>query len=635
MEHFDTNDWQLSGRNNSMRLLDNDEHNVLEISINDPSPSYLLYRRKNTNFREMDENSSIKIIADRWVSVTALIEGPHGAKPRLGISTYEKGGESSVRQIKHWGTESTVSAELLHGTVSAAIYCRFDMPGTYLVKMFDVQMPRLRIEARQSCSTKVQIPEGTNTLQIYFEAFSHPKGPSSALITVAWQDNSGNALTGVADHAINSSFGPYVYINKNGPNDIAFGIPKNATRANIQLVPWKSGAPIFISEQIRVEFANLQEEQIESDSEKIHSVLAAVPDNEGLIVLHTTAPPLGHSTLSLRPNRLAAEFEKLGYHVIFMPFSVIDEGVIQHSPKSWIICRSLWPILQLELARRRGINNFYVCTSFPNFEALSALDLLNLSGWITVYEVRDDMEEFNRVGYSKWFDIQLERHVARRAQKVLAVSPRLAQKANLIAGRSDAIVSPNAVSDFLFEAGREYRTLKHQASKSNGRTIGYLGHLTDSWFDWRLVLNVARELSDYEFRIVGHGIPERVEMVLPNNVKYLGPMTHEEFVKEAGGWNVGLIPFKISPLTFGVDPNKLYEYLALGVPVVSAPMGSVDTAPFTRVYRTQDELSKAISEQVLTIFTAEDMQLLENYLCKSRWDYRAQQVINILEEGIK
>src|SRR5699024_2328507 len=123
--------------------------------------------------------------------------------------------------------------------------------------------------------------------------------------------------------------------------------------------------------------------------------------------------------------------------------------------------------------------------------------------------------------------------------KVLAVSPRLAQKANLIGNRSDAIVSPNAVSDFLFDAGRNYRSLEHQAAKAGRRIVGYLGHLTDSWFDWRLVLNVAHELSDYEFRIVGHGIPERVENSLPSNVHFLGPMTHEQFVNEAAAWNVG------------------------------------------------------------------------------------------------
>jgi glycosyltransferase involved in cell wall biosynthesis len=37
------------------------------------------------------------------------------------------------------------------------------------------------------------------------------------------------------------------------------------------------------------------------------------------------------------------------------------------------------------------------------------------------------------------------------------------------------------------------------------------------------------------------------------------------------GFDVGLIPFRLTTLTAGVNPNKLYEYLAAGLPVVSTP----------------------------------------------------------------
>jgi glycosyltransferase involved in cell wall biosynthesis len=39
-----------------------------------------------------------------------------------------------------------------------------------------------------------------------------------------------------------------------------------------------------------------------------------------------------------------------------------------------------------------------------------------------------------------------------------------------------------------------------------------------------------------------------------------------------------MIPFRRSPLTAGVNPNKLYEYLAAGIPVVSTPF-SVEVTP--------------------------------------------------------
>lgn len=40
-------------------------------------------------------------------------------------------------------------------------------------------------------------------------------------------------------------------------------------------------------------------------------------------------------------------------------------------------------------------------------------------------------------------------------------------------------------------------------------------------------------------------------------------------------FDVGLIPFKINALTQRVNPLKLMEYLAMGIPVVSSPLPEV------------------------------------------------------------
>ena len=65
---------------------------------------------------------------------------------------------------------------------------------------------------------------------------------------------------------------------------------------------------------------------------------------------------------------------------------------------------------------------------------MTAIEKLKLErNWHTVYEIRDDMEEFNRVGYSKWYSSQLEIKVAQLADKVVTVSPRLAQKIKIMA----------------------------------------------------------------------------------------------------------------------------------------------------------------------------------------------------------
>ena len=59
---------------------------------------------------------------------------------------------------------------------------------------------------------------------------------------------------------------------------------------------------------------------------------------------------------------------------------------------------------------------------FPHpgfFETLSAA---NSAGWITVYDVLDDWEEFHRVGQAIWYDEPFERHLITACDAVFAIN---------------------------------------------------------------------------------------------------------------------------------------------------------------------------------------------------------------------
>ena len=162
-----------------------------------------------------------------------------------------------------------------------------------------------------------------------------------------------------------------------------------------------------------------------------------------------------------------------------------------------------------------------------------------------------------------------------------------------------------------------------------GSVVGYVGHLTASWFDWNAVIHAARQLPEILFEIVGHGKPANIS--LPSNVKYLGPKTHHELQDIVKHWKVGLIPFIESPLTRGVDPNKIYEYFSWGLRVVSAKMGAVHTYPSTWVYSGQDELTNAISEAVRTSLTEEEMNRIADHAALSSWQDRAETMLRLIE----
>lgn len=103
--------------------------------------------------------------------------------------------------------------------------------------------------------------------------------------------------------------------------------------------------------------------------------------------------------------------------------------------------------------------------------------------------------------------------------------------------------------------------------------IGYVGSIAD-WFDWPLVVEMARALPDVPIRLIG---PEFVARPadLPRNIEVRPECPREAVVEEVGRFSAGLIPFRRSRLTASVDPIKYYEYAALGVPVWSTAFGEM------------------------------------------------------------
>ena len=59
------------------------------------------------------------------------------------------------------------------------------------------------------------------------------------------------------------------------------------------------------------------------------------------------------------------------------------------------------------------------------------------------------------------------------------------------------------------------------------------------------------------------------------NVRLLGQKPYETLPAYCRAFDVGVIPFKIDDLTLKVNPLKLREYLAAGLPVVSSDLPEV------------------------------------------------------------
>ncbi|GAA1268771.1 hypothetical protein GCM10009658_07800 [Planotetraspora silvatica] len=256
--------------------------------------------------------------------------------------------------------------------------------------------------------------------------------------------------------------------------------------------------------------------------------------------------------------------------------------------------------------------------SFPHELMVRHLTVAAMHGWVTVYDARDDWEEFAKVGMAKWYHPGYERYVASHADIATAVSRPLARKMSAIADREVHVVA-NALD-----------TRFPQASRSTEPTwppvIGYFGHLTDKWFDWPLVIAAAERYPGYTFELAGHQQPE---MEYPPNIKLLGLVGHQDLADRSRTWSLALIPFKNGPLADSVDPIKVYEYLHLRLPVLATYFPQCREYPGTTITEGREEFLELLPRLVGTVVPEKETA---EWLTHNTWERRVDRYSELADE---
>jgi glycosyltransferase involved in cell wall biosynthesis len=126
---------------------------------------------------------------------------------------------------------------------------------------------------------------------------------------------------------------------------------------------------------------------------------------------------------------------------------------------------------------------------------------------------------------------------------------------------------PNAVNARLFDHRRPW---SRPSDLPDGPIFEYHGSLYGDWFDWHAVRRVAEEFADSSIVLIGDR-PAK-EPSLPDNVYLLGLKPQLELPAYLAHTEVALIPFAVTRTTHAVSPLKVFEYLAMGVPVAAPPL---------------------------------------------------------------
>jgi glycosyltransferase involved in cell wall biosynthesis len=185
---------------------------------------------------------------------------------------------------------------------------------------------------------------------------------------------------------------------------------------------------------------------------------------------------------------------------------------------------------------------------------------------MTIYDAHDDWRSIPP-NNPKLID-RLERIHAESADVILAASDKTADRFNEL-GRQ-AIPLPNGcdVQHFARAATRDPSPL---VAELPGPRVIYMGGI-ESCFDTEGVAHCARSMPEASFVLIGPELVEQTKLHDLPNVVFLGEQPYDDLPALLAGAVAVWIPFRDSDHAMGRDCVKLYEYLASGLPVVSAPL---------------------------------------------------------------
>ena len=270
------------------------------------------------------------------------------------------------------------------------------------------------------------------------------------------------------------------------------------------------------------------------------------------------------------------------------------------------------------LRRRLVIGRFQLWSFLPT----AAPYVGKLGEDLSIYYCVDEWSQFRSVHGAKV--ARQEEDLLRKVDVVFATSQALLERKRPFNPETH-LLSHGVDHEHFSAALRPETPLARELVGVKRPIIGFFGLLED-WIDVELLAHVARSRADWTVCVIGRALVDVSPLRSLGNVLLLGRRPYAELPSYCRGFDVGLCPFRVNELTMHVNPIKLREYLAAGLPVVSTDLPECRLHPqWTRVGCDPEDFVAQI-ESALRQDSPEARRLRSEAMKAESWDRKIEQL---------
>jgi glycosyltransferase involved in cell wall biosynthesis len=164
--------------------------------------------------------------------------------------------------------------------------------------------------------------------------------------------------------------------------------------------------------------------------------------------------------------------------------------------------------------------------------------------------------------------------------------------------------------------------------------IGYAGNLRDR-IDWGLLAETVKARPEWSFVLLGSAQSNQQarDLAAFPNVHFLGVVEYSKVIDYLRGFDVAIVPHERNKLTEHMNPLKVYNYFAAGLPIVMTGVANLEEMePYVRVARGAPRFLEQIESALLDPPLPSEQR--QRMMTEISWASRVAGMLDVIERKL-